>query len=113
MTTEKETLKPCTSFCKNSDTSNEFCRACSDQVPAQDDVRECKCDMSGCLICAEQYKRAAAQQPEVDNEWFFRWASRAMTDGKYEEAVRVIFNHPANPYGKVNPWANNGVKVEG
>ena len=30
MTVEKETLKPCTSFCKNSDTSNEFCRACSD-----------------------------------------------------------------------------------
>lgn len=49
-------------------------------------------------------RTALQAAPEVENEWFFRWAARAMADGRYQEAISTIFHHPANPYAKSNPW---------
>jgi hypothetical protein len=51
-----------------------------------------------------EYVKKELVDNQVDNEWFFRWASRAVADGRYEEAINVIFNHPANPYYDNNPW---------
>lgn len=42
-----------------------------------------------------------------DNEWFFRWAARAMGDPaehSFERAVKMIWHHPRNPYRNNNPW---------
>lgn len=60
--------------------------------------------LKAALQAASQSKADGVQQ---DNEWFYRWAARAMADGKYKEAIGVIFHHPDNPYAKNNPWETN------
>ena len=94
-----------------------FCHASGGDIIAANN--EVECTVCGATHTYDMWQGRPSEASKadagevVDNEWFFRWAARAMADGRYQEAISTIFYHPANPYADNNPWADGIVKGGG
>ena len=60
----------------------------------------------------DMYAENKELKEQQEEEWFFRWAARAVADGTYKGSIDVIFCHPNNPYYDNNPWLDTPPEKE-